>query len=66
MKETPIFNASNKKGNTNQFYRNYWCTRYDTCLDIAARKDADLDCTQCFLKDNVIDVFSIFINKGGG
>ena len=63
MKETPIFNVKKKKTNNDQFYRNYWCTHYGICLNIAARKDAHLDCTRCILKDDVIDVFSIFINK---
>lgn len=63
MKETPIFYVSGKKNNKNQFFRNCWCTHYDVCLNTAAREDAHLDCTRCEYKDNVIEVFSIFLEK---
>lgn len=63
MQETPIYYVSGKKTNKTQFYRNYWCKNYDVCLDTAAREDAYLDCTQCIFRDNVIEVFSIFIDN---
>jgi dsDNA-binding SOS-regulon protein len=63
MKETPIYYVSGKKTNKDQFFRNYWCTNYDVCLNTAAHEDTHLDCTQCVYKDNVIEVFSIFIEK---
>ena len=33
------------------FYKNIWCPEYNTCLDKAARKDTDFDCTFCSKKN---------------
>jgi len=63
MKGTPIYYVPGKKTSNNQFYRNYWCSDYELCLNTAAREDLYLDCTQCFLKDTIVEEFSIFITK---
>lgn len=63
MKETPVYYVPSKKTGSHNFFRNHWCRNYDLCLNTAAREDLYLDCTQCFLKDNVVEDFSIFVNK---
>ena len=63
MKGTPVYYPPSKKVNTSEFYRNYWCTDYEVCLNTAAREDLHLDCNQCKFRDNILEDFSIFLRK---
>jgi len=63
MEPSPLYIRPGKKTNGTRFFRNYWCTDYDQCLNRAALEDLFLDCTQCFLKNDVIDTFSLFLKN---
>lgn len=64
MKGTPVYYLPSKRITNAEFYRNYWCSDYEVCLNTAAREDLYLDCTLCDLKDNIMEDFSIFLRKG--
>lgn len=63
MKGTPIYYLPSKKIDATEFYRNYWCTDYEMCLNTAAREDLYLDCAQCKFRDDILDEFTIFLDK---
>ena len=60
MNPRPLYFKPGKKISNNQFFRNYWCSNYDRCLDLAAREDLFMDCAQCFHKDSVMERFTVF------
>jgi hypothetical protein len=63
MQPTPQYFKPGKKINNSQFFRNYWCTDYEQCLDRAAFEDLFLDCTQCQQKNDIIDTFALFLKS---
>ena len=63
MEPSPLYIRPGKKTSNMRFFRNYWCTTYEECLSRAAFEDLFLDCTQCFLKNDVMDTFSLFLKN---
>jgi len=61
MEPSPLYFKPGKKTNSRQFFRNCWCPDYDRCMNRAAREDLFLDCTGCFSKDNVMEIFLPFL-----
>jgi hypothetical protein len=65
MEPRPHFVRPGKKTNSSHFFRNYGCPCYDDCLNLAAREDLFLDCTQCSLKDKIMEMFSLYLKNSG-
>ena len=63
MRGTPIYYIPTKETSTADFYRNYWCSEYELCLNTAARDDLYLDCKQCQYRDNVLENYAVFLSK---
>ncbi len=63
MERTPLLCPGGKQISSTDFFRNYWCSHYGTCLDLAAREDLFLDCTRCDYRNNVMDGFSLLIGR---
>ncbi len=63
MKGTPVYYLPSKRINPTEFFRNYWCSDYEICLNTAAREDLYLDCAQCQFRDNTLEDFAIFLRK---
>ena len=60
---SPLYHRPGKKINASNMFRNCWCQNYDICLDKAAREDLFLDCTLCLYRDNVVEEFSIIVDR---
>ena len=65
MEPTPHYIRPGKKTNSTHFFRNCGCPCYDRCLNLAAREDLFLDCTQCSFRDNVMELFSLVLENSG-
>ncbi len=65
MEPHPLYIRPGKKTNSAHFFRNCGCPCYDQCLDLAAYKDLFLDCTQCSLKDDIMEMFSLNLKSCG-
>jgi hypothetical protein len=65
MEPSPLYVRPGKKTNSSHFFRNSECPCYDRCLNLAAREDLFLDCTQCSLKDKVMEMFSLYLKSSG-
>lgn len=65
MEPSPLYVRPGKKTNSSHFFRNYGCPCYDQCLNLAAREDLFLDCTQCPFKDKVMEMFSLYLKNYG-
>jgi hypothetical protein len=63
MEPSPLFFKPGKKIHNSQFFRNYWCSDYDLCLSRAAKDDLFLDCTQCFMRNDMEDLFLPFLKN---
>ena len=65
MEPSPLYVRPGKKTNSSHFFRNSECPCYDRCLNLAALEDLFLDCTQCSLKDKVMEMFSLYLKSSG-
>ncbi len=63
MEPSPLYIRPGKKTNNTRFFRNFWCSGYERCLSRAALEDLFLDCTECFLKDDVMENYSLFLKN---
>lgn len=63
MEPSPHYIRPGKKTSNTRFFRNYWCTDYEQCLSRAALEDLFLDCTECLLKDDVMENYSLFLKN---
>ena len=63
MDRRPLFHPQSKQTRGMDYFRNFWCSHYDGCLDRAAREDLFLDCAQCLYKDSVVDDFRRLIKN---
>lgn len=63
MEPRPLYVRPGKKTSNTRFFRNFWCSGYDQCLNRAALEDLFLDCTECLLKDDVIENYSLFLKN---
>ena len=65
MEPCPLYIRPGKKTSKTHFFRNSGCPCYDQCLNQAAHDDLFLDCTQCSLKDAVMEMFSLYLKNSG-
>jgi len=63
MRGTPVYYLPSKRISNTEFFRNYWCSEYEVCLNTAARDDLYLDCAQCQLRDTILEDFAILLPK---
>ncbi len=63
MRGTPVYYYPSKRINTTEFFRNYWCSDYEVCLNTAAREDLYLDCAQCQYRNDTQEDVAIFIRR---
>ncbi len=58
MEPSPLYYRPSKKAVSIGIFRNCRCPHYDRCLEKAALEDLFLDCRECLLKDEKVEVFA--------
>ena len=62
MERTPTFLKMKSKLDPLNLLRNFWCPHYDVCLNEAARLDYNLDCSECFYRDDRVPDVRFVLN----
>jgi hypothetical protein len=52
MMRSPLFPVQTDDISPADFFRNYFCSQYDVCLEEAAAQDLLLDCSICKYKNS--------------